>query len=565
MLNKLLLKQIGKFSVSPEKFLEENRELLNVISETYNHYDKDRKMLERSIELSSGEMIELNKKLRIEKKELEKRENTLKEAQRIAKLGSWEADLELEEIIWSDQIYEIFGYTPGEVVPSAELFLSFIHPEDMDQVRKNAEAGKKHYTWYSFTCRMHTKTGALKYIYTDCKFVLDNEGKPYKMYGIIQDITESHIAEMKIRHSESRLLQAQTIAHIGSWEVNLATNESVWSDEAYRIYGIEPGNHNLTFDAWLEFIHPMDLPGFIKEMERARKDFSDSTYYHRIIRPDGVERYVCSQSRYELNNSGIPVGIYGVVHDITEEKQSEIRMSNLLKVTREQNKRLRHFAYIVSHNIRSHSANIFALVDDLCDSLRIQGNETLDMLKISSEKLAETIEILNEIVSIQSERNKESEIINLNTCVGNLYEHLKTIYSKEDFEIMANIPEHLEIKVIPSYLNSILLNLVSNAIKFRSPYNKAIIKVDACINEDNVEISIKDNGVGIDMVKNGHKLFGLYKTFGNGNIGRGVGLFITKSQVEAMGGKIQVESVLGKGTMFKILLKMNALHPGFER
>lgn len=138
----------------------------------------------------------------------------------------------------------------------------------------------------------------------------------------------------ELEHSERRLKQAQTIARVGSWEVNFATNVSVWSDEAYNIYGIQPGDHRLSYEQWRSFIHPEDLAGFEAEMKRHRETLGKSSHKHRIVCEDGTVKHVISESRFEFNEAGQPVGLYGVVHDITERIKAEselIESHSLLK------------------------------------------------------------------------------------------------------------------------------------------------------------------------------------------------------------------------------------------
>jgi len=128
----------------------------------------------------------------------------------------------------------------------------------------------------------------------------------------------------QLEHKEARLNQAQAIARVGNWELNLITKISIGSDEAYRIHGLEPTtDRKLNFDLWKTFIHPEDLPGFEIELKKAHQTFADMCYEYRIVRPDGTIRYVVSETRYELDAAGIPIGLYGVVHDVTEQKGSE--------------------------------------------------------------------------------------------------------------------------------------------------------------------------------------------------------------------------------------------------
>ena len=107
----------------------------------------------------------------------------------------------------------------------------------------------------------------------------------------------------------------------------------------------------------------------------------------------------------------------------------------------------------------------------------------------------------------------------------------------------------------PAYLESILYNVISNSIRFRHPSRKPIIKINFVIENDMKVLQISDNGIGIDLVKNADKIFGMYKTFTNNSDSKGIGLFITKNQIDAMGGNITVESELNVGTTFKIYFK----------
>lgn len=142
------------------------------------------------------------------------------------------------------------------------------------------------------------------------------------------------LVKHELEYSELRLKQAQAIAHVGSWEVDFATNSSIWSDEAYKIYGLDPGNHKLSYDDWIKFIHPEDVEGFKQEMKRHREEFGESSYQHRIVLNDGTVKYVVSESRFEFNSAGLPTGLYGVVHDVTERVKAEkeiVKSHSLLK------------------------------------------------------------------------------------------------------------------------------------------------------------------------------------------------------------------------------------------
>ncbi|MES1216547.1 MAG: PAS domain S-box protein [Bacteroidota bacterium] len=149
------------------------------------------------------------------------------------------------------------------------------------------------------------------------------EGKTTIVRGYARDITESRTAEENLRKSETRLKRAQEIAHLGNWSINFETNTSQWSDEAYRIYGITPGDHNISMEEWMSFVHPGDLEYVRQIIEKSRRTLSNFSFQHRIVRKDGIMRHIYSESKYEFNNAGKPIGLYGITLDITEKKKLE--------------------------------------------------------------------------------------------------------------------------------------------------------------------------------------------------------------------------------------------------
>ena len=148
--------------------------------------------------------------------------------------------------------------------------------------------------------------------------------------------------------------------------------------------------------------------------------------------------------------------------------------------------------------------------------------------------------------------NQKTKSLNLNEQIRRILENIKGISEKHKAEFFLNVDPQINIEYNPAYLESILLNFLTNAIKYSHPNRTPKITVSACTNPNETILEIKDNGLGIDLKLHGDKLFGMYKTFHAHADARGIGLFITKNQIESMGGKIEVESEVGTGTTFKI-------------
>jgi PAS domain S-box-containing protein len=130
-------------------------------------------------------------------------------------------------------------------------------------------------------------------------------------------------AEKKLKHEELRLKQAQSIAHFGSWELDFSTGIAIWSDEALRIYGLPPEEHVQSHELLDSFIHPNDIHYVQRVTREARKTWSNTAIFHRIVKRDGAIRHIYSQSHFEFNSEGVPIGMYGVAHDVTEIKEAE--------------------------------------------------------------------------------------------------------------------------------------------------------------------------------------------------------------------------------------------------
>jgi len=243
----------------------------------------------------------------------------------------------------------------------------------------------------------------------------------------------------------------------------------------------------------------------------------------------------------------------GILIDITKSKQFEIDLNNSLKLVTEQNKRLLNFSHIVSHNLRSHTSNIESLINLIeISEDENERNEMLSLLKSVSETLSQTMSNLNEVVSIQTNINPVVEQLNLNKYITKTIEVLHNQIVKNEIKIDNTVSDSTTIYFNPAYLESVLLNFISNSIRYRHPDKKPEIKLRSYSENNYIVLEISDNGIGIDLKKNGKKLFGLYKTFTKNIESRGIGLFITKNQVDTMKGKIEVESSLNEGTTFKI-------------
>ncbi|WP_269227789.1 sensor histidine kinase [Flavobacterium eburneipallidum] len=230
------------------------------------------------------------------------------------------------------------------------------------------------------------------------------------------------------------------------------------------------------------------------------------------------------------------------------------KLLEMIEAQSEYNQRLVNFSYIVSHNLNSHAGNIKGLLDMIdSDEKQLENSEALSYLRMVSNDLNETIANLAQIVHVQNNLNVCKEPLDLNLFI----EKNKNIINNHDHDnkaiIINNVAKETVINFNPAYLESILLNFSTNAIKYAHPDRFPIIEFNFFIENGKKVLTIKDNGLGIDLEKYGDLLFGMYKTFHKHEKANGIGLYITKNQVEAMNGKITVESKVGVGSTFKII------------
>ena len=222
------------------------------------------------------------------------------------------------------------------------------------------------------------------------------------------------------------------------------------------------------------------------------------------------------------------------------------------------NRQLSSFAHIASHNLRAPVSNLLTLSDFYKESTDIEDKAMLfSKVEIVIDHLNETLNELIESVKIQGNKDITHDPITFESVFDKTLVILGAQILDSKAVVTSNFSEIPKIEYPKLYMESIMLNLLSNSIRYRSPDRIAKIHFCTEINNNEIILIVKDNGLGIDLKKHGHKLFGLNNTFHRHPDSKGVGLFMTKIQIETIGGSITVESEVDKGTTFKIILKKN--------
>ncbi len=388
----------------------------------------------------------------------------------------------------------------------------------------------------------------------------NSDGNVIGFYVHGADITEIKKLEKDLRASEHRFRQFLENAPDALVIVNEKGIIQLSNSQCTRVFGYSKeelvGKHvEELIPESSAFIHPAKREGYMQNPV-ARAMNSGLKLGGR--RKNGEEFPVdISLSPLETED-GILVS--AAIRDITQSVEKEKEMLQSVEVISDQNKRLINFTHIVSHNLRTHSGNLSTVLNLFFESEdEAEKQEMLGYLKQISVGFTDTVNHLNEIVAVQTKKNLQLETVNLHHYIERCLETIAMDIKQAGVIVYNKVPADTEFAYNTAYLESIVLNFLTNAVKYRSHDRQPTVELSVHPRDNGLVLDIKDNGIGINLKENGSKLFGMYNTFGHNPDARGIGLFITKYQVEAMGGNIEVASEPGLGTTFSVYFPNNVV------
>ncbi len=473
-------------------------------------------------------------------------ENTLKKFN----IGFWELKEAQALDNWSDGFLKNMNYEKEEVVSSIDWFLNeIILKEDAEFFEKNYLNYKNNSASFRQKISFRNSDGVFKrYIAYSAEESLVNIKSDTKLIFFQPVSSEGFSDNVEFYYHETAIM-----SRTGSWYVDFKNKKSYWDPEAKRLLGY-PADYQPSLKSTLTYFPPENLQvasDLFLSCSTTGKPFSKELEMYNY-RKDKMWVRVIGKPVYDSNNRII--GIRGVFQNIDEIKQRELTLQKSMSIIASQNNRLFNFAHIVSHNLRSHSSNLSLLVQ-LIESIEepTEKLELINEVKSISENLTTTIDHLNEIVTIHTNKKQKRKNVSLNGTLELVMSSIRNIITSGDAEVTYNFEGLSEVRFVPAYMESILLNLLTNAIKYKHPDRDAKIHFESGVSEKGKGyLRISDNGQGIDMDKFGDKIFGMYKTFHANSDAVGIGLFITKNQIESQNGSIEVESEVGVGTTFTI-------------
>jgi PAS domain S-box-containing protein len=523
----------------------------------------------------------------------------LKEAQKIAHVGSYDWDIVNDILIYTDEAYRIYDFPEEKKKFKYSDFKARLKAEDVNSFEEdlNKVFLNKSSFHYEGQFRIVLPDNTEKDIFSRAKINRDKEGNPVRLHGTVTDITSMKKAEhnlrvknIEIKNINQKLEESQEeIRKINSeLEQRIAsrTKELQESEEQYRFlaenvpqlfwttrpdggldflnnntYSYTGSNFELIGEwSWQNYIHPEDLPIMLKKWIECLNTGTTFETEFRIKRFDGVYRWHLVRTVPLKNNDGKVIKWMGSATDIDEQKKyaEELKTKNdqLIKT----NNDLDNFIYTASHDLKTPISNIEGLLNALDDEMSKNQDVSviLSMMNTSVEKFKRTLSDLTEISKAQKsgdETIEENDISELLEEVKSMEEQLiksTRAIIKTDFDNCTKI------NFSRKNLKSIIYNLLSNALKFRMANRRPEIFIKTGIEGNYIILSVKDNGQGFDL-KQKAKIFKMFKRLQSDTEGTGIGLYLVKRIVTNAGGKIEVESEIGKGSVFKVYIPIMEL------
>jgi diguanylate cyclase len=380
--------------------------------------------------------------------------------------------------------------------------------------------------------------------------------EPSNHIVIVEDVTKRKEEEQILIASQQRIESLINTIDGIVWEgIPSQDRYTFVSKKVQDILGYTPKQFMSVPNFWLNHLHDDDREWVKSYIEKAAEEQSHRDFEYRMIAKNGEVVWIRDIVTI-VEEPGMPITLRGIMIDVTSKMQAKEALNISFNLVNEQNKRLLNFSYIVSHNLRSHASNILG-ISSLIEAAATEEerNEMMQLLKKVAENLNETLYNLNNIVNIQTSIDIIVEPLNLQEYITRTLatQNAQILFRKAT--IINEVDDQISINFNRAYLESILLNLLSNALRYSHPDRDPVISFTCFKENDQLVLTVADNGIGIDLKKHGENMFGIYQTFNGNADARGFGLFITKNQVEAMGGKIVVESKIGQGTTFKLYFK----------
>lgn len=518
-------------------------------------------LMDHQLELSQArDLLEI--KVMERTKELRRSEAYLEEAQKLSKTGSFGWNVSSGEIYWSEETFRIFEYG-HETKPGLDLVLERTHPEDKARVQQLINRASRDAKDFDLEHRLLMPGGSVKHVHVVGHLLETGQSGKVELVGAVTDITERKRAEAALRQTEAYLEEGQRLTHTGSWAWNVARRENVhWSQEHYRLFGLDPRSDSPSFEAAYQRIHPEDRAAFNEAVERAIRERSDFEVDFRTVLPDGSTKYLHSVGHPVFSATGELVEFVGTGMDVTERRQAEKERERLRQVQAD----LAHInrATTIGELTASlaHEINqpIAAAVTDARTCLRWLAREQPDIAEAreTAARMVKAVTRASDIISRLRQLFKkgapQTNLVDVSEVIQEMVVLLRSEASRYSVSILtelsADLPQVMADRV---QLQQVLMNLMLNGIEaMQDAKGGGQLTIRSLRGEGGqLLISVSDTGVGLPP-EQADQIFNAF--FSTKVQGTGMGLSISRSIVESHGGRLWATSNSGRGATFNFTL-----------
>lgn len=462
-------------------------------------------------------------------------------------------------------ISSISGYRIKDVLTMG-CFLPLVHPDDQ-QIVSDYLLGLGPGDCKSIEFRIVTQEKEIRWVSENSRCEAGPSEGELILLGAVADITERKQAEEALRKNQKMLIQTQQLARVGSWQLDVSSNQLLWSEETFRIFGVDPQTFAFSYDAFLKAVHPEDRAAVDAAYSTSLRDGRDAYEIgHRIVRQDtGEVRYVYEKCQHERDASGAIIRSIGMVQDVTERKTNEVALLVATQAAEAANRAKGLFLAKVSHEIRTPMTSIIGFGELLEDTaLDPEQQKYLVAINSSANTLSSLIDDVLDLSKVDTgELAIKSEGFSLHDFIrkmGSLHEPQVALKDLAlSVSVDTAVPEFLVGD--PLRIQQVLLNLLGNAIKFTE---NGEVGIEVSLVEETgarvlLDVAVKDTGIGVpaDQLEKIFEPFAQAPGVNSQNYGgSGLGLSISRSLAALMGGSLRVESRVGAGSTFHLILPL---------
>ena len=492
--------------------------------------------------------------------DIKRSEAYMAEGQRLTRTGTWVLDVVTKRCFWSPELFRMLDLDPASTEPSVATFLDRVHPSDRGTVQRNIDLAIHTGKDFAHDYRLLLASGTIKHVHSKGHPVTNESGEIIEIIGAAAEITDRVYAERALKRSEFYLAEAEKISHTGCWARNTATGELFWSQEEWRIFGLDPTNTELSYQVFLNMIHPDDRPSVEIISASAVRSGKPYDIPYRIIFSDGSIRHLHMVGNPVFDESGKVKEYIGVTMDVTHRKHTEAALqeaqSELARVARLTT--MGEFAASIAHEINQPLAAIVAHGQ----AARRWLNRDVPNLAEAQEAVTSAVnaadqasEVITRIRALLRNDKPEYFAVDINSVIRDVIAFTNSTLQARDVLVRTRLPADLpQVWGDRIGLQQVIMNLITNGTDAMSSITdrSRILRIESQIEKSgSVLVAVTDAGTGFDPGVAERIFDRLFTTKPNG---MGLGLSICRSIIEAHGGRLWASPGSPHGAVFQFTM-----------